>query len=91
MKEASQALSRIPLLPHAAGVWAKKIRGKLRYFGPWSDPDGSLPKYRLQVDDLQAGRIPRPATLGDYTLDMLANEFLIEKKLKLDKGVCPLE
>lgn len=75
-----------PLFPHAAGVWAKKIRGKLFYFGPWGDPDGALAKYRREVDDLQAGRVPRPAKADGYTLLSLANDFMAEKGIKSSEG-----
>ena len=34
-----------PLFAHATGRWAKKIKGKLVYFGPWADPDGAKERY----------------------------------------------
>jgi hypothetical protein len=72
-----------PLYAHAAGVWAKKIRGKVHYFGPWNDPDGALKNYLAQKEDLHAGKKPREDTEG-LTVKGLANHFLNHKKALLD-------
>ena len=74
-----------PLFPHATGRWAKKIRGKLHYFGPWDDPDAALQKYLDQRDDLQAGRTPRVQRDG-LTIRDLVNRFLTAKRLLLASG-----
>jgi hypothetical protein len=74
-----------PLFAHAAGVWAKKIRGRLVYFGPWSDPDGALAKYLEQKDALHAGKKSRESTEG-ITVKDAANAFLNAKKALLDAG-----
>jgi hypothetical protein len=74
-----------PLFPHATRRWAKKIRGKLHYFGPWEDPDGALKKYLEQRDDLFAGRSPRVQGDGLAVRDLL-NRFLTSKKVLLDSG-----
>jgi integrase len=74
-----------PLFAHAARVWAKKIRGKLHYFGPWDDPDGALDKYLAQKDALHAGRKPRE-TSEDATVHELVNRFLRQKEDLVDVG-----
>jgi integrase len=74
-----------PLFPHAAGVWAKKIRGKLYYFGPWADPDGALKKYQEQADALHAGRTPRPDPAA-VTVKDVCNAFYDAKEAQMNNG-----
>ena len=74
-----------PLFPHANGSWAKKIRGKLHYFGKWSDPDAALQKFLDEEDDLRAGRIPRKRR-GDLTLKRLCNMYLHEREKEVEAG-----
>src|SRR4029077_10240533 len=74
-----------PLFAHAAGVWAKKIRGKMYYFGPWNDPDAALDRYLKEKDALHAGRKPREDTEG-LTVKDLCNHFIYAKDASLDAG-----
>jgi integrase len=77
-----------PLFPHAAGYWAKKVRGKLHYFGKVAvDPKGeaALNLWLDQRDDLLAGRTPRVHPEG-LTVRDLANRFLNNRRDKLGSG-----
>lgn len=75
-----------PLFPHATGRWAKKIRGKTRYFGPWRDTDGALAQYLDQRDDLYAGREPRAPGDERPTIGLLCNAFCTAKKRLFQAG-----
>jgi integrase len=66
-------------------VWAKKIRGKLYYFGPWSDPEGAEAKYNEQAKDLHAGRAPRPDPQA-VTVKDVCNDFIDAKKALVNTG-----
>ncbi|HEX5269548.1 MAG TPA: tyrosine-type recombinase/integrase [Gemmataceae bacterium] len=74
-----------PLTAHPAGYWCKKIRGKIHYFGPWSDPEGALQRYNEQKDDLHSGRTPRPDPAA-LTVKDAANAFLNAKAALVDSG-----
>jgi integrase len=81
----SKPYADFPLFPHATGRWAKKIRGQLHYFGPWSDPDAAVTKYLEQKDALHAGRKPRE-TFDGVTLKALCNQFLNAKRALVESG-----
>src|SRR5262245_59593958 len=87
-----------PLTPHTNGVWQKKIRGKIYYFGKWGrrvngkmeriEGDGwkeALEEYKVQADDLHAGRTPR-VTGDGLTVADLCNRFLTAKLRKKESG-----
>ncbi len=87
-----------PLYAHPLGYWAKKIRGRLYYFGRWGrQVDGrmerlpgdgwkeALEEYLRVRDDLYAGRPPRPPSEG-LTVAELCNHFLTSKQQLLESG-----
>ncbi len=77
--------SDFPLYAHASGKWAKKVRGKLYYFGKWNDPQAALKEWLEAKDDLLAGRKPRAKQSGP-TIRNLVNRFLTTKRSRVDSG-----
>jgi len=78
--------NNFPLFAHQNGQWAKKIRGKLHYFGPWNAPETAEKKYLDAREYLQAGRrAPSPESDG-CRLRELCNRFLTSKQSLLDSG-----
>jgi integrase len=54
-----------PLTAHPTRRWCKKIKGKLRYFGRWDDPEGALREYEAFL----AGTVVEQATTADNRAD----------------------
>ena len=89
-----------PLFPHASGRWAKKVHGRLCYFGRWGRmekgqvvplPDvrqtaeDALEQYKEQIGDLSVGRTPH-SDGNTLTLAHLCNRFSSSKKTDLNAG-----
>ena len=68
-----------PLFPSGNGLWAKKVRGRLHYFGPHADPEGALQRW----NDFRDGRTPKA---GGLALHEIVNPFLDEKKRLIQSG-----
>ena len=63
----SKPYPEFPLFAYQTGRWAKKIKGRFHYFGPWRDPDAALEKYLSEKDYLYAGKKP-PANRDGLTM-----------------------
>jgi len=74
-----------PLFAHATGRWAKKVRGKLHYFGKWADWQAALQLWKDQEEDLRAGRTPRGKGPG-LAVAELCNQFLTSKRRRVQTG-----
>jgi len=77
-----------PLFPHQSGYWAKKVRGRIRYYGKIADdPKGeaALIEWDRVKDARLAGREPRPKVEG-ITVGELCDRFLQGKELLLNNG-----
>jgi integrase len=74
-----------PLFAHAVGQWAKKVRGKLHYFGVWADPQAALEKWLAQKDDLLAGHTPRSES-GEIVMSELCGRYMTMKDDAINAG-----
>ena len=61
------------------GQWCRKVRGKIHYFGIWSNPDAAEAEYLRQREYLQAGRLP-PNNRSGILINDLCNRFLNSKR-----------
>lgn len=73
----SKPYDTFPLFAHDNGRWAKKIGGKLRYFGPWDQWREALTAYeQFQASRIGVGLEPHQTsklTVGDLTARFLAD------------------
>ena len=89
-KKPNKPYDGFPLFAHSNGQWAKKIHGRLVYFGKWADGwQDALECFIDEQDRLFAGV---PVLRGDgLTVQQLCNEFLSAKQSLLDAGdICLL-
>lgn len=74
-----------PLFAHGCGQWAKKIRGKMRYFGPWGDPKGAQERLRAFIADDAAGRVAIPVN-NDQPFRNVVDAYITARHEHLKAG-----
>jgi len=75
-----------PMYAHACGQWAKRVRGKLFYFGKWDDPDTALKMWLAVRDELSAGITPTVWDPDLLTVAEAINLAIASKERRADAG-----
>lgn len=87
MKAKPEKPKNFPLYPHASGQWAKRILGKVYYFGPWANPQAARAKYLDEKDNLHAGRPRKAAKIpGVLTVSDVCEAFYADKERAHEAG-----
>lgn len=84
-RKPSKPRKDFPLYAHSSGQWAKKVRGRLHYFGTWDDPIAAEKEWDRQKFALLEGRDPEEPIVGE-TLGWLCNAFVESKALQKERG-----
>lgn len=75
-----------PLYAHNSGRWAKKIKGRTHFFGPWDDWQAALERFQYENDFLQQGKTPPPRDVTALTVAELVNSMLEHREAKVASG-----
>jgi len=75
-----------PLYSHNSKRWAKKIRGKTHFFGPWDDPQGALERWLREKDYLLAGKKPPQHDPDALTIKRLCDLFMESRQRRVTSG-----
>ncbi len=86
LKRPEKPYPGFPLFPHANGQWAKKIRGRMHYFGKFANGwEAAEALYNQQREDLHAGRKPRDVD-GGLTVPDLFTLYLEAAEVRVKTG-----
>lgn len=81
-----------PLYAHGSGKWAKRVDGKVRYFGSWGDPDSALAAYLEWQDEHNSSKkLPTYSQLAalapkSITIKEAAALYLADKEKRVARG-----
>lgn len=82
----SKPYPEFPLYAHNSKRWAKKIRQRTHFFGPWDNWQAALERFQYEIDYLQQGKTPPPRNQTALTVGELVNSMLAHKEAKVQTG-----